>query len=90
MIEKDFDIPFIPDLSLREKQVRRNYRPVAAVHKVFARRLGFRCEAQRDEEDADCNAGQGVYCGTSSSEGGSYPPEGLRLKDVIRAQSRRL
>ncbi len=40
MIEKHFDIPFIADLALREKQIQQNYRPVIAVHKWFARRPG--------------------------------------------------
>ena len=40
MIEKNFDIPFIPDLALREKQVQQNYRPIIAVLKWFARRPG--------------------------------------------------
>ena len=40
MIEKHFDIQFIADLSLREKQIQQNYRPVIAVHKWFARRPG--------------------------------------------------
>ena len=40
MIEKDFDISFIADLALREKQIQQNYRPVIAVHKWFARRPG--------------------------------------------------
>jgi len=40
MIERDFDIPFIADLALREKQIQQNYRPVIAVHKWFARRPG--------------------------------------------------
>ncbi len=40
MIEKKFDIPFIADLSLREKQIQQNYRPIIAVHKWFARRPG--------------------------------------------------
>jgi putative DNA methylase len=42
MIEKNFDIPFIADLALREKQIQQDYRPIIAVHKWFARRLG-RC-----------------------------------------------
>jgi len=41
MIEKEFDIPFIADLALREKQIQQNYRPVIAVHKWFARRPGI-------------------------------------------------
>jgi adenine-specific DNA methylase len=40
MIEHDFDIPFIADLALREKQIQQNYRPIIAVHKWFARRPG--------------------------------------------------
>jgi len=40
MIEKDFDIPFIADLALREKQIQQNYRPIIGVHKWFARRPG--------------------------------------------------
>lgn len=40
MIEKQFDIPFIADLALREKQIQQNYRPLIAVHKWFARRPG--------------------------------------------------
>lgn len=40
MIEKNFDISFISDLALREKQIQQNYRPVIAVHKWFARRPG--------------------------------------------------
>jgi hypothetical protein len=38
MIEKNFDIAFIADLALREKQIQQNYRPIIAVHKWFARR----------------------------------------------------
>ena len=41
MIEKKFDIPFIADLALREKQIQQNYRPIIAVHKWFARRPGM-------------------------------------------------
>jgi putative DNA methylase len=40
VIERDFDVPFIADLALREKQIQQNYRPVIAVHKWFARRPG--------------------------------------------------
>ena len=39
-IEKNFDIPFVADLALREKQIQQNYRPFIAVHKWFARRPG--------------------------------------------------
>jgi hypothetical protein len=42
MIEKNFDIPFIADLALREKQIQ-NYRPIMAVHSGLPgdRRLRF-------------------------------------------------
>lgn len=40
MIEKAFDISFIADLALHEKQIQQNYRPIIAVHKWFARRPG--------------------------------------------------
>lgn len=39
-IECCFDVPFVAELALREKQVQQNYRPVIAVHKWFARRPG--------------------------------------------------
>ncbi len=40
MIERSFDIPFVADLALHEKQIQQNYRPIIAVHKWFARRPG--------------------------------------------------
>ncbi|MGC8491643.1 MAG: DUF1156 domain-containing protein [Syntrophobacteraceae bacterium] len=40
MIERDFDVSFIANLALREKQIQQNYRPIIAVHKWFARRPG--------------------------------------------------
>src|SRR5208283_1339315 len=40
MIERHFDIPFIANLALREKQIQQNFRPIIAVHKWFARRPG--------------------------------------------------
>jgi hypothetical protein len=40
MIERDFDVPFVADLALREKQIQQNYRPIMAVHKWFARSPG--------------------------------------------------
>lgn len=39
-IETRFDIPFVANLALREKQIQQNYRPIIAVHKWFARRPG--------------------------------------------------
>jgi len=40
VIERHFNVPFVAALALREKQIQQNYRPVIAVHKWFARRLG--------------------------------------------------
>jgi putative DNA methylase len=40
VIEERFEIPFVAELALREKQIQQNYRPVIAVHKWFARRPG--------------------------------------------------
>ena len=40
MIERHFSVPFVAVMSLREKQIQQNYRPVIAVHKWFARRPG--------------------------------------------------
>jgi adenine-specific DNA methylase len=40
MTERDFDVAFVADLALREKQIQQNYRPIMAVHKWFARRPG--------------------------------------------------
>jgi adenine-specific DNA methylase len=40
MIERRFDISFIANLALREKQIQQNFRPIIAVHKWFARRPG--------------------------------------------------
>lgn len=39
-IERLFDVGFIANLALREKQIQQNYRPIIAVHKWFARRPG--------------------------------------------------
>lgn len=39
-IERNYNIPFIASLALREKQIQQNYRPIIAVHKWFARRPG--------------------------------------------------
>jgi adenine-specific DNA methylase len=40
MIETRFDVAFVADMALREKQIQQNYRPPIAVHKWFARRPG--------------------------------------------------
>lgn len=39
-IERKFDVSFVANLALREKQIQQNYRPIIAVHKWFARRPG--------------------------------------------------
>jgi len=39
-IEENFDITFVAEQALREKQIQQNYRPIIAVHKWFARRPG--------------------------------------------------
>lgn len=39
-IEKNFDIPLIASMALKEKQIQQNFRPIIAVHKWFARRPG--------------------------------------------------
>lgn len=39
-IEQNYDIAFVAELALREKQIQQNYRPIIAVHKWFARRPG--------------------------------------------------
>lgn len=39
-IEQNYNIRFIAELALREKQIQQNYRPIIAVHKWFARRPG--------------------------------------------------
>ncbi len=41
MNEENFDIPFIADLALREKQIQQNYRPIIAVRKWFAGQPGL-------------------------------------------------
>ena len=39
-IERDFDVPMVAAMALREKQIQQNYRPIIGVHKWFARRPG--------------------------------------------------
>jgi putative DNA methylase len=39
-IERCFDVSFVAELALKEKQVQQNVRPVIAIHKWFARRPG--------------------------------------------------
>src|SRR5215210_1800546 len=55
MIERRFDVAFIGDMALREKQVQQNYRQIIAGHKWFARRPGklFRCLLLAEFADGD-------------------------------------
>lgn len=39
-LERHYDVSFVAQLAMREKQIQQNYRPVIAVHKWFARRPG--------------------------------------------------
>src|SRR5271170_7292752 len=39
-IESKYNVPFVAEMALREKQSQQNYRPIIAVHKWFARRPG--------------------------------------------------
>ena len=39
-IERNFDVPMVAAMALREKQIQQNYRPIIGVHKWFARRPG--------------------------------------------------
>ena len=39
-IERQFDVPLVAEMALREKQIQQVYRPIIAVHKWFARRPG--------------------------------------------------
>lgn len=39
-IERNFNIAFVANLALHEKQIQQNYRPIITVHKWFARRPG--------------------------------------------------
>ena len=50
-IERDFDVPFVAGLALREKQIQQNYRPIIAVHKWFARRPGTLFRALKTSRD---------------------------------------
>ena len=52
-IERQFNIPFVAGLALREKQIQQNYRPTIAVHKWFARRPGTLFRALLLSEFAD-------------------------------------
>lgn len=72
-IERCFDVPFVAELALREKQVQQNYRPVIAVHKWFARRPGTLFRALLLAEFAGGSLRENFYR--------SHAFEGLRVAD---------
>ena len=65
MIERAFDIAFVADLALREKQIQQNYRPIIAVHKWFARRPGTLFRSLLLAEFADVPLREAFYQGHS-------------------------
>jgi putative DNA methylase len=73
MIERDFDIAFIADLALREKQIQQNYRPIIAVHKWFARRPGTLFRGLLLAEFSGISLGESFYQSCSL--------KGLRIGD---------
>ncbi|MFO7984346.1 MAG: hypothetical protein R6U38_00660, partial [Desulfatiglandaceae bacterium] len=73
MIEYQFDIPFIADLALREKQIQQNHRPIISVHKWFARRPGTLFRGLLLSEFASSPLRKGFY------EPHTY--KGLRIAD---------
>jgi adenine-specific DNA methylase len=62
MIENDFDIQFIADLALREKQIQQEYRPIIAVHKWFARRPGTLFRGLLLAEFSEVPIRESFYC----------------------------
>jgi putative DNA methylase len=67
LIEQAFDIPFVADLALREKQIQQNYRPIIAVHKWFARRPGTLFRALLLSEFSKTALGDAFYQGNKLS-----------------------
>src|SRR5207247_860320 len=64
-IERQFDVPFVARLALREKQIQQNYRPIIAVHKWFARRPGTLFRALLLAEFTDAPLCEAFYQGHS-------------------------
>jgi adenine-specific DNA methylase len=94
MIETAFDIPFVAQLALREKQVQQSYRPVIAVHKWFARRPGtlfralllseFAAEKPLQEAFYESNSLSGIRIADPFMGGGTPLLEGNRVGcDVV-------
>jgi len=71
-IERNFDVSFVADLALREKQIQQDYRPIIAVHKRFARRGGgtlFRAQTRAHPHPARLNhSRRGLFAGRSAGE----------------------
>lgn len=63
MIERSFDVSFVANLALREKQIQQNYRPIIAVHKWFARRPGTLFRALLLSEFESSPLSDVFYCG---------------------------
>ena len=62
MIERDFNVPFVAGLALREKQIQQNYRPLISIHKWFARRPGTLFRALILSEFANSPVSDSYYC----------------------------
>jgi adenine-specific DNA methylase len=60
-IERNFNVAFVADMALREKQIQQNYRPVIAVHKWFARRPGTLFRALLLSEFVDAPLGAAFF-----------------------------
>jgi adenine-specific DNA methylase len=68
VIEERFQIPFVAELALREKQIQQNYRPVIAVHKWFARRPGTLFRAILLSEFCDEDLSQAFFTSQNLSK----------------------
>jgi adenine-specific DNA methylase len=73
MIERNFDVSFIADLALREKQIQQNYRPIIGIHKWFARRPGTLFRGLLLAEFDESLLKESFYCG--------HDLEGVRIAD---------
>jgi len=72
-IERNFDVAFVAEMALREKQIQQNYRPVIAVHKWFARRPGTLFRALILSEFVDAPIEQTFFS--------SHDLRGIRIAD---------
>jgi len=74
VIERNFQIPFVAQLALAEKQIQQNYRPLIAVHKWFARRPGTLFRALLLSEFGEGPVGPNFYCSHNFSEKHVFDP----------------